>query len=244
MKKINWLFVFQIIAHLSVVPMIMYGSWYHWAIAISVYFVTGSIGMSGTYHRLLSHKSYAAPRWWQIFGTVAATLGGTGSSIAWVAVHRAHHRFTDTSQDPHCPHHHGVFRVQFLSMFYQPNIKYVPDLLRDSFHVAMHKYYWAVHATFATVLFAVDPFAVIYAWLVPSVILWHAGSGVNTLGHMWGWQDHNAGKDSSTNHPVLGVLMWGEGWHNNHHADPGNWEFGRKWWQIDVTKQIIKLVKQ
>jgi stearoyl-CoA desaturase (delta-9 desaturase) len=108
----------------------------------------------------------------------------------------------------------------------------------------MHKYYWAVHATFATVLFAVDPFAVIYAWLVPSVILWHAGSGVNTLGHMWGWQDHNAGKDSSTNHPVLGVLMWGEGWHNNHHADPGNWEFGRKWWQIDVTKQIIKLVKQ
>lgn len=244
MKKINWLFVFQIITHLSVIPMIMYGTWHHWAIAIGVYFVTGSVGMSGTYHRLLSHKSYTAPRWWQIFGTVAATLGGTGSSIAWVAVHRAHHRFTDTKRDPHCPHHHGVFRVQFLSMFYQPNIKYVPDLLRDPFHVAMHKYYWAAHAIFAAAIFAVDPFAVVYAWLVPSVILWHAGSGVNTLGHMWGWQDRNAGKDSSTNHPVLGILMWGEGWHNNHHADPGNWEFGRKWWQIDVTKQIIKLVKQ
>lgn len=243
MSRINWLFVFQMLAHMSLVPMIMHGAWYHWAIAVFVYFVTGSIGMSGTYHRLLSHKSYTAPRWWQVFGTVAATLGGTGSSIAWVSVHRAHHRFTDTERDPHCPHHQGFWRVQFLSMFYQPNIKYVPDLLRDSFHVAMHKYYWAVHAVYAAILFAIDPFAVIYAWLIPSVILWHAGSGVNTLGHAWGWQDH-AGKDTSTNHPVLGILMWGEGWHNNHHAFPADYRFGQKWWQIDITRYMIDLVKK
>lgn len=243
MKKINWLFVFQIITHFSLVPMIMYGYWYHWAVAVFVYFVTGSIGMSGTYHRLLSHKSYNAPRWWQVFGTVAATLGGTGSSIAWVAVHRAHHRFTDTDRDPHCPHHQGFWRVQFLSMFYQPNIKYAPDLLRDSFHVSMHKYYWAVHAVYAVILFAIDPFALVYAWLVPSMILWHAGSGVNTLGHAWGWQDH-ASKDTSTNHPVLGILMWGEGWHNNHHAFPADYRFGQKWWQLDVTRYVIDLIKK
>jgi stearoyl-CoA desaturase (delta-9 desaturase) len=37
--------------------------------------------------------------------------------------------------------------------------------------------------------------------------------------------------------------MWGEGWHNNHHADPMNWRFGQKWWQIDVTAYIIKLMR-
>lgn len=244
MRSINFLFLFQCVTHLSLIPMIIYGSWYHWLIAFVVYFFTGSIGMSGTYHRLLSHKSYETSKIWERIGTIFATLGGTGSSIAWCAVHRAHHRFTDTPQDPHCPHHLGWWRVQFLSMFYQPNIKYVPDLLRDRFHINMHKYYWVIHVVYAALLYVIDPFAIVYAWLTPSMILWHAGSGVNTLGHMWGWQDHKLKKDSSTNHPILGILMWGEGWHNNHHAFPQDYRFGKKWWQIDITRYFIELVKK
>lgn len=239
--QINRLFVFQIIAHLSVVPMIVYGQAQHYAIAFAVYFFTGCIGMSGTYHRLLSHRSYQAPRWWEYLGTVLATLGGTGSSIAWCAVHREHHRFTDTDRDPHSPEHQGFWRVQFFSMFHAPHVRYVADLLRSKFHQRMHKWYWAVHAAYAAVLYAVDPFAMVYAWLFPSFVLWHAGSSINTLSHWWGWQDHTT-KDSSTNHWLNGVLMWGEGWHNNHHADPMNWRFGQTWWQIDVTAWVIKLM--
>jgi fatty-acid desaturase len=240
----NTLFLFHILTHLSFVPMIIYGELYHWGVAVIVYFFTGCIGMSGTYHRLLAHKSYNAPRWWEIFGTICATIGGTGSSVAWTAVHRAHHRFTDTDQDPHCPHHKGIFWVQFLSMFYQPNIKYVPDLLRDKFHVFAHKYYWGIHLIYATAIFTIDPFSIVYAWLVPSLMLWHAGSAVNTLGHLWGQQDYNIKKDSSTNHPLLGIFMWGEGWHNNHHAFPGNYRFGQKWWQIDITRYVIELIRK
>lgn len=224
--------------------MILYATPIDWLIAIAVYFFTGCIGMSGTFHRLLSHKSYSCNKLWERFGTVCATLGGTGSSIAWCAVHRAHHRFTDTDKDPHCPHHQGVLKVQFLSMFYQPNVKYVPDLLRDKFHIFMHKYYWAIHFCYACILYVLDPFAVVYAWLLPSMILWHAGSAVNTLGHMWGWQDYKINKDSSTNHPLLGIFMWGEGWHNNHHAFPADYKFGKKWWQLDITQYYIDIIKQ
>ena len=53
-KDQYFLFVAQIIAHLSIIPMIMYGSWHHWAIAFFVYFITGCFGMTMTYHRLLS----------------------------------------------------------------------------------------------------------------------------------------------------------------------------------------------
>ena len=241
-KKINWLFLFQIVCTLSLIPMILNASWYHWLITVFVYFLTGSIGMSGTYHRLLSHKSYLAPKWWEYFGTLMATLGGTGSSIAWCAVHREHHRYTDTDKDPHSPHHQGFFKVQFLSMFHEVNVRYVPDLLRSKFHQNMHKYYWAIHLVYAGILYLIDPFAVIYAHLVPSLILWHAGSAINTFSHMLGWQDYPT-KDTSTNHPLLGILMWGEGWHNNHHAAPADYKFGRKWWQIDVTKYIIEGVR-
>ena len=237
----NYLFLFQIITHLSVIPMLYYGSSNNFMVAFFVFFVTGSIGMSGTYHRLLSHKSYTANRWVEYFGTIAATVGGTGSSIAWCATHRAHHRYTDTVNDPHCPRHRGVFRVQFLSMFYKPSIRYVPDLLRSKFHSNMHKFYWVVHAMYAISLYLIDPFAVVYAWLFPSFVLWHAGSFINTLSHIWGWQDH-ATKDTSTNHPFLGITMWGEGWHNNHHASPANYRFGEKWWQIDITAYWIELL--
>lgn len=241
-SKINLLFVFQIITHLSLIPMFVYGTWHHWLIAFFVYFLTGSIGMSGTYHRLLSHKSYKAPKWWEYLGTLFATLGGTGSSIAWCAVHREHHRFTDTDNDPHSPHHQGFLKVQFLSMFHNVNIRYVPDLLRSNFHTNMHKYYWLIHLVYAVILYGIDPFAIVYAYLVPSFILWHAGSSINTFSHTVGWQDYET-KDTSTNHPVLGILMWGEGWHNNHHAFPADYKFGRKWWQIDITRYIIEGVR-
>ncbi|NBX48513.1 hypothetical protein EBT25_01005 [bacterium] len=236
---------FQVITHISVAVMVMYGQWYHWIGSLIVYFFTGCIGMSGTYHRLLSHRSYSAPSWWHKFGSLCGTVGGTGSTISWVATHREHHRFTDTDKDPHSPHHHNVWWVQFLSMFHPVHVKYVPDLLRSKFHQNIHKHYWTVHLLYALLVVAITQqlFSLVYLWLFPSFVLWHAGSFINTISHLWGTQD-NVTRDYSTNNVMLGYLVWGEGWHNNHHADPGNYEFGRTPAQLDVTKHVINLVKQ
>jgi stearoyl-CoA desaturase (delta-9 desaturase) len=240
-NKINYLFLFQVVAHLSVIPMIAYGNITHYMLAILVFFFTGSIGMSGTYHRLLSHKSYVCPKWWEYFGTLMGTIGGTGSSIAWCAVHREHHRFTDTPKDPHSPSHLPWWHIQFFSMFHRPVPKYAADLLRSNFHLNMHKYYWTIHSVYGLLCYLIDPFAVVYLWLFPSFILWHAGSFINTLSHTLGWQDHNTG-DTSTNHWLTGICMWGEGWHNNHHNSPQNYRFGEKWYQLDVTARVIELL--
>ena len=243
MKQSLVLFAFQILALLAAIALIFYGEWWHWIVAFGVYALTGSIGASAVYHRLLSHRSYQAPVWWERLCTILGTLGGVGSSITWVAIHRAHHRWVDTPKDPHSPWHRGFLRVQFLIMFNQPNIRLVPDLLRSNFHVVMHNNYWIIHAAYALLLFMLDPMAVIYAHLVPAAMLFHAGGFINTFGHSVGWQDHSS-RDSSVNNPVLGILVWGEGWHNNHHADPADWRFGKKWWQIDVASYWIGLVKK
>lgn len=242
-KNINWLFVYQIITHLSIIPMIIYGQWYHYAAAFIVYFFTGAVGMSGTYHRFLSHRSYIAPKWWEYFGSLCGTIGGTGSTIAWCAVHREHHRYTDTNKDPHSPHDQGIFRVQFLSMFHEPNVRYVPDLLRNRFHIILHKNYWLVHFIFAVMIYTLfDWFGLIYLYLFPNLILWHAGSSINTLSHILGTQDYKT-NDSSKNHWFTGIFVWGEGWHNNHHYNPRNMQFGEKWWQIDITAMVIKFMR-
>ena len=74
------------------------------------------------------------------------------------------------------------------------------------------------------------------------MILWNAGSFINTLTHTFGYRNHDT-DDNSTNIPLLGFLMWGEGWHNNHHAKPGKWDFQHRWWEIDPSAWVIRLVK-
>jgi len=240
-QKINWLFLFQLACHASVVYLVINGEYWHWLVSAGIYFMTGSIGATATFHRLLSHRSYQCNKWWEYFGTIIGTIGGVGSSIAWTAIHRAHHKYVDTDKDPHSPIHKGFLRVQFLIMFNQPNLRLVSDLMRSKFHAFMHNYYWGIHLLYSGILYLIDPMAVIYAHLVPAFMLLHAGGFINTFGHSIGFRSHDS-KDSSVNNIILGILVWGEGWHNNHHANTTNWKFGEKWWQIDVGGYFIALI--
>ena len=36
--------------------------------------------------------------------------------------------------------------------------------------------------------------------------------------------------------------MMGEGYHNNHHKQSSNADFGVKWYEIDITFLVIKLL--
>lgn len=239
MKDSYYLFAFQAIAHLSLIFLVIFGSWYHYLIAFLIYFITGCFGMTMTYHRLLSHKSWNPPTWFEYFGTIAGAYGLTGSPIAWVAVHREHHHHSDKEKDPHSPHHHGFFRVQWLSMFDKPNPKYAAHLLRDNFQVFLHQHYFKLHLIIIAFWLIIDPMLLIAAYLAPAAILWNMGSFINTLTHMIGYRNFET-RDQSTNVSWLGFLMWGEGWHNNHHANPKNSSFKVKWWEFDLGGWFIK----
>ena len=90
-------------------------------------------------------------------------------------------------------------------------------------------------------LLIINPIMLAACYLVPAAILWNAGSFINTLTHMVGYRNFNTA-DNSTNIPILGYLMWGEGWHNNHHAHPNNPSFKEKWWELDVGGWFIKKI--
>ncbi len=204
------LLCFQILAHVGLVYQIIYGDLTLWAITFLVYFVTGCFGMTMTYHRLLSHKSWNAPKWFEKFGTLCGFYGLTGSSIAWVAVHREHHKHTDKEGDPHAPGIKGFFVVQWLSMFETPNPKFALHLIKDRFHLTLHRYYFVIHASLALGLYlstGLDWTVAVY--LAPAAILWNAGSFINTLTHMFGYRNYDI-NDNSTNIWWLGYFMWGE----------------------------------
>jgi stearoyl-CoA desaturase (delta-9 desaturase) len=225
----RFLLLFQLIAHLAIVPMFIYGTWFQWSIVLFIYFLTGCLGMTMTYHRLLSHKSWDPNKYIGYLFTLFATVGLTGSAISWVSIHRQHHAYTDTEKDPHSPAIKGWFYSHFLSMFSPVELRRVTHLLRDNFYVFQHKFYFEINLVYALILYMIDPFAIIYAWLVPAMILWNAGSSIVSISHRNG-KIHN---DIS-----LALLVWGEGYHSIHHADPTKNRFGK----FDLGGIIIDLL--
>jgi len=226
--------------------MVMYGTALHWVIALIVYYMFGCWGVAITYHRLISHKSFTAPVWFKYIGMILGTLGGVGSTIQWTAVHREHHRYTDSDKDPHNPAGsiQRFIQMQFFSMLVPAGPKTIPDLLRDSTHVNFHKYYWLFHASYGSLLYFIDPFSIVYAYLIPCFVLWHVMSSLGTFAHNsnFGYRNQDT-NDNSRNLIFLGWMAFGEGWHNNHHACASDFKFGKKPLEVDLSSFIIKLIK-
>lgn len=227
------LLIAQIIAHCGLVYMLFYGNIYWLLIALCIYFLNGCLGMTMTYHRLLGHRSWTAPKFLEYLFVLFANSGLTGSAISWISIHRQHHKFVDTKKDPHSPLHKSWFYCHFLSMFGEVNLRYVPDLLKEKFYVLQHKFYFEISILWGIlmVLLFGDVNALIYAWLAPAAILWNTGSFIVSISHRNG---------HVFNDTPLALLVWGEGYHKNHHADFSKTRFG-KW---DLAGVLIEFVKK
>jgi len=214
MIKFNYsyrIFVMQMLAYASIVPMIYYASFEHYLISIFVYFLNGCLGMIATYHRLLSHGSWQCSKFIEKLFVMFATIGLTGPAIDWVAIHRKHHRYSDTDKDPHSPDYLGKYRVHFLTMFCKVEPKYAANLLRDPFYKWQRKNYFYINFVYAIILYIIDPFAVIYAWLFPAALVVGFGTAILSTSH----RDKRPHNDFA-----LAMLTWGDAFHSTHHDNP------------------------
>lgn len=236
------LWILHLIAALSLILQIIIGDLADWLITFSVYTVV-AICLTMTYHRFLSHRSFDFKN--DIIRKLCVlicTIGsGFSSPIAWVAIHREHHRFSDTAKDPHVGSKINNFlKLHFTSMFISPKIKYSTDLLRDPWYVFLHNHYFKLHLIWAGILGIINPILIITAYLVPLCLLWHAGNLVNSISHYWGYRNHNT-TDKSKNNWIVGLIFFGE-WHNNHHNQPNKAKHGEKWWEIDIAYLVIRIL--
>ena len=65
--------------------------------------------------------------------------------------------------------------------------------------------------------------------------------GRNSATHLWGYRSFENDEDSRNN-IIVGLISNGEGWHNNHHADPRSARHGRRWWELDNTWLTIRFL--
>jgi len=66
---------------------------------------------------------------------------------------------------------------------------------------------------------------------------------INSLCHVFGRRDFETG-DESRNLAWLAIPSFGESWHNNHHAFPTSSVHGLKWWQVDLSSMVIRVLEK
>ncbi len=82
---------------------------------------------------------------------------------------------------------------------------------------------------------------VLWGGLVRVFFVHHVTWSINSVCHIWGSRPFRC-RDESRNNVFFGFLGFGEGWHNNHHAFPSSARHGLRWWELDTSYLIIRLM--
>ncbi len=248
---------------------LLWGVAFHWidlVLLVSLYIVC-AFGTTIGFHRYFTHKGFEARVPVKAALAVLGCMTMQGPITQWVTDHRKHHAFSDKDGDPHSPHVgqddgawgalrgfvHAHVGWMFRNMGMEQGSVYGKDLYDDRLIRWIDRLYllWVV-------LTLGIPFAVGYAvaggweggvaglvWggLVRIFAYQHATFSVNSICHMFGRQDYRS-RDEARNNWLVAVLVFGEGWHNNHHAFPASARHGLHRFQIDVSWWVIRAMEK
>lgn len=208
-------------------------------------------------HRYASHQMYTTSKRMEKF-FYFFTWFAQGSSFlvprAYAVMHRMHHSYSDTEQDPHSPHffkdvwqmmmHTARIYSDFQTGRNLPDPQFTKDYLPVWAKLDRFGHHIVTRVTFGLAYIA------FYAYFAPS--LWWflllpihffigpvQGAIVNWCGHKYGYSNFSNG-DQSKNTTPWGVLLMGELFQNNHHFDQENANFARKWYEFDTTYLIMR----
>ena len=177
------------------------------------------------------------------------------SAYGYGIMHRIHHAYTDTIKDPHSP----SFDTNIISMMWKTKTIYhdinegkinvekrftknVPKW--KGFDLFAGSYFSRIFWICLYLLFFIYFTTSWWQWLLFPLTFLMApihGAIINWFGHIYGYVNFKM-KNTSKNLFRFDFLMMGEGYHNNHHKHSNRANFGVKWYEIDITYQIIKIL--
>jgi fatty-acid desaturase len=245
-----WIGAIHVGALLAFIP--AYFSWSGLALCFLLHWLTGGIGICLTYHRLLTHRSFAVrPHWLEYVMTIVGCCSSEGGPLSWVADHRRHHAHSDEDPgDTHTPlrgffwAHMGWWMTEQDETNHTPEYfqKWTPDLYKDPVHQWIERYHFVFPLLLFAGLYALGGMPwLVWGGFVRSVFVLHSTWLVNSATHIWGYRSHPT-RDESTNLWWVALLTYGEGWHNNHHAYQTSARHGLRWWEVDMTYIAIRLM--
>jgi stearoyl-CoA desaturase (delta-9 desaturase) len=237
-------------------------TWLDMGLLLGMYVLT-IIGITDGFHRHFSHGSFAANTPVRVILAILGSMAAQGSVIYWVSNHRRHHQYTDLPGDPHSPYCDGDRNLSGSPGFWHAHMGwtfnhaltnvnlYAKDLIRDPILSKVNQMYylWVLLGLLiptviggvvtGTWLGALSGF--LWGGLVRLLLTYHAVNAIDSVTHIFGVRPYTS-HDYSVNNPWMGVIVLGEGWHNNHHTFPNSAMIGLEWWQIDMGGWLIQLL--
>jgi stearoyl-CoA desaturase (delta-9 desaturase) len=218
-------------------------------------------GTEAVYHRYFSHRAFRANRFVQAVLALIGLQTGQRGPLWWASKHREHHKFAETDKDPHSPTAHSFTRA-YLTWFGRPehaacNLDAIPDFARFPELRWLDRFYLIPFYGSALLLFLAGHYgllgraigglsALVWGFYAPCLLVIHATSLVNTLGHLpnvpGGFRRYDT-RDGSSNRPLLAAFTLGAGWHNNHHRYAAPARAGFAWWEYDPTYYVLRLLQ-
>lgn len=168
----------------------------------------------------------------------------------WVSIHRKHHAYCETPDDPHSPQVHGLKKVLFEGAeLYRAETQNAetlekfgrgtPDDWIERNIYLRFPFAGIILMLVANLLFFGIPGITIFAIQMMSMPVFAAGI-INGVGHHSGYRNFEC-DDAATNIVPWGVLIGGEELHNNHHAFPTSAKFSVRSWEFDIGWLYIRL---
>lgn len=218
-----------------------------------LYYIFSMLGITAGYHRLWSHRSYAASVPLRAFLLFGGTSAVQGSCLWWAKAHRSHHHHTDTDLDPYNSSrgllwtHVGWMLVKTKSKtgVGNGNVE-VSDLKKDPLVKWQHDSYFPL-AVFWGLLMPILmaglgwgdwPGGVCFAGAARLTVAHHSTFCINSIAHYLGSTPYDDTL-SPRDHLLSALLTMGEGYHNFHHQFPMDYRNAYLWYQWDPTKWFI-----
>ena len=215
------------------------------ALCLGLYVVRMIIVTAG-YHRYFSHRSFKTSRVGQFVLAFLAQTSLQRGVIWWAAIHRHHHKHSDTELDVHSPVHRSFMYSHVGWIFAKrddtPDYSTVQDLTAYPelrFLEKNHHLPWVIVAALFLIFGGWQ--ALVVGWIWSTLLLYHGSFSINSLAHVHGNQRYVTGDDSRNNW-WLAIITMGEGWHNNHHAYQSSTRQGFRWYEWDLTYYTLKVL--
>ena len=220
-------------------------TWSDIALLFASYSCT-ALGITVGYHRMLTHRSFRPQPIIKFILLAFGSMGVEGPALEWASTHIKHHALADREGDPHSPLD-GFLHAHLGWMFHEraadPNI-YCRNLVNDAMVVFFTRTFFLWVALSLLIPYLVGGWeGLLWGGLVRIFLLHHVTWSVNSVCHTFGKRDFET-PDVSRNEWLIGLLSFGEGWHNNHHAFPRSAFHGLHWWQVDCSGYIITLLER
>jgi len=249
--KFDWVNVVYFgVIHAIALTAAWHFTWTGLGVMLFFYWLSGSIGICLAYHRLLTHRGLTVSKPLEYLLTLAGMLASEGGAISWVAMHRVHHVSSDKpGRDLHTPRdgflwsHMGWILCKLPFDRREFERQHAPELAADPVHRLLNRFHVVPNILVGLALYAWGGWGlVVWGVFLRLVVNLHATWFVNSAAHTWGYRTWDT-PEGSRNLWWVGLVAWGEGWHNNHHAFPRSARHGLAAWELDLTWLSIRALQ-